>query len=149
MVVERTIPVGNCSRCRAIPDSAQVRGLLAVAGCPSRRFRGPDPAAGAVTDRASRTEIILAGIPNKFAGGGGWIRTNVGARQRIYSPPPLATRAPLRAGKRGLEPNPHRCQRASGVRQLPSPSATSATSCPVPDAPMTRTSTWDVSLRPC
>src|SRR3546814_11603110 len=29
-------------------------------------------------------------------GGGGWIRTNVGVRQRIYSPPPLATRAPLR-----------------------------------------------------
>jgi hypothetical protein len=32
-------------------------------------------------------------------GGGGWIRTNVGVRQRIYSPSPLATRAPLhRAG---------------------------------------------------
>jgi hypothetical protein len=29
-------------------------------------------------------------------GGGGWIRTNVGVRQRIYSPSPLATRAPLR-----------------------------------------------------
>ena len=28
--------------------------------------------------------------------GGGWIRTNVGVRQRIYSPSPLATRAPLR-----------------------------------------------------
>ena len=26
-------------------------------------------------------------------GGGGWIRTNVGVRQRIYSPPPLTTRA--------------------------------------------------------
>src|ERR1700722_4918809 len=44
-------------------------------------------------------------------GGGGWVRTNVGARQRIYSPPPLATRAPLRTGKRGLKPNPHPCQR--------------------------------------
>jgi hypothetical protein len=44
-------------------------------------------------------------------GGGGWIRTNVGARQRIYSPPPLATRAPLRTGKRGLKPNPCPCQR--------------------------------------
>ena len=31
------------------------------------------------------------------SGGGGWIRTNVGVRQRIYSPPPLATRAPLRS----------------------------------------------------
>jgi hypothetical protein len=30
-----------------------------------------------------------------LTGGGGWIRTNVGARQRIYSPSPLATRAPL------------------------------------------------------
>ena len=30
-------------------------------------------------------------------GGGGWIRTNVGVRQQIYSLPPLATRAPLRA----------------------------------------------------
>ena len=29
-------------------------------------------------------------------GGRGWIRTNVGVRQRIYSPPPLATRAPFR-----------------------------------------------------
>ena len=29
-------------------------------------------------------------------GGRGWIRTNVGVSQRIYSPPPLATRAPFR-----------------------------------------------------
>ena len=29
-------------------------------------------------------------------GGGGWIRTNVGVSQQIYSLPPLATRAPLR-----------------------------------------------------
>ena len=29
-------------------------------------------------------------------GGGGWIRTNVDVRQRVYSPSPLATRAPLR-----------------------------------------------------
>src|SRR3712207_5725248 len=35
--------------------------------------------------------------PRPAAGnGGGWIRTNVGASQRIYSPSPLATRAPLR-----------------------------------------------------
>lgn len=33
---------------------------------------------------------------NNMDGGGGWIRTNVDVRQRIYSPPPLATRAPLR-----------------------------------------------------
>lgn len=37
-------------------------------------------------------------VARNFArGGGGWIRTNVGVRQRIYSPSPLATRAPLRA----------------------------------------------------
>ena len=30
------------------------------------------------------------------AGGGGWIRTNVGVSQQIYSLPPLTTRAPLR-----------------------------------------------------
>src|ERR1700749_3518186 len=30
------------------------------------------------------------------SGGGGWIRTNVGVSQQIYSLPPLATRAPLR-----------------------------------------------------
>src|ERR1044072_4894023 len=29
-------------------------------------------------------------------GGGGWIRTNVGVSQQIYSLPPLATRPPLR-----------------------------------------------------
>src|SRR5215471_9246980 len=33
-------------------------------------------------------------------GGGGWIRTNVGVRQRIYSPSPLASRAPLHAEQR-------------------------------------------------
>ena len=32
-------------------------------------------------------------------GGGGWIRTNVDVRQRVYSPSPLATRAPLRIHK--------------------------------------------------
>ncbi|VVD30547.1 conserved protein of unknown function [Paraburkholderia dioscoreae] len=39
-------------------------------------------------------------IPNNYynlhSGGGGWIRTNVGVSQQIYSLPPLATRAPLR-----------------------------------------------------
>src|SRR5215469_446374 len=33
---------------------------------------------------------------NLHSGGGGWIRTNVGVSQQIYSLPPLATRAPLR-----------------------------------------------------
>jgi hypothetical protein len=33
-------------------------------------------------------------------GGGGWIRTNVGIRQRFYRPPPLASRAPLRSNGR-------------------------------------------------
>ena len=28
-------------------------------------------------------------------GGWGWIRTNVGASQRFYRPPPLASRAPI------------------------------------------------------
>ncbi len=31
-----------------------------------------------------------------YGGGGGWIRTNVGVSQQIYSLPPLTTRAPLR-----------------------------------------------------
>ena len=34
--------------------------------------------------------------PLQTIGGGGWIRTNVGVSQQIYSLPPLATRAPLR-----------------------------------------------------
>lgn len=33
--------------------------------------------------------------PLSCSGGGGWIRTNVGVSQQIYSLPPLATRAPL------------------------------------------------------
>src|SRR3954447_16468125 len=47
------------------------------------------------------------------AGGGGWIRTNVGARQRIYSPSPLATRAPLRRRDPGTNAKPPPCQRLS------------------------------------
>lgn len=35
-------------------------------------------------------------LPLCILGGGGWIRTNVGVSQQIYSLPPLATRAPLR-----------------------------------------------------
>jgi hypothetical protein len=39
----------------------------------------------------------LATPPGQMGtGGGGWIRTNVGVSQQIYSLPPLATRAPLR-----------------------------------------------------
>ena len=59
-------------------------------------------------------------------GGGGWIRTNVGARQRIYSPSPLATRAPLRrsarskpsAGGDGLLPFGGPCQRSMRACQI-------------------------------
>ena len=36
-------------------------------------------------------------LPSAIFGGGDWIRTNVGVSQQIYSLPPLATRAPLRA----------------------------------------------------
>ena len=44
------------------------------------------------------------------SGGEGWIRTNVGVSQQIYSLPPLATRAPLR-GRGGIMPLPTRhCQ---------------------------------------
>jgi hypothetical protein len=43
--------------------------------------------------RPARTELTQKDLR---IGGGGWIRTNVGVRQRIYSPSPLATRAPLR-----------------------------------------------------
>ena len=45
-------------------------------------------------------------------GGEGWIRTNVGVRQRIYSPPPLATRAPLRIGEHRPIAMSLSCQRA-------------------------------------
>ena len=44
-------------------------------------------------------------------GGRGWIRTNVGVRQRIYSPPPLATRAPLRTQSGRTTAYWRRCQR--------------------------------------
>ncbi len=39
------------------------------------------------------------GLESGLPGGGGWIRTNVDVRQRIYSPSPLATRAPLQRGQ--------------------------------------------------
>src|SRR5579872_5412263 len=44
----------------------------------------------------STIELHPQPYPQRNRGGGGWIRTNVGVRQRIYSPSPLATRAPLR-----------------------------------------------------
>ena len=45
--------------------------------------------------------IGVCGLSHGFAGiisksGPGWIRTNVGLRQWVYSPSPLATRAPTR-----------------------------------------------------
>jgi hypothetical protein len=53
-------------------------------------------------------------------GGGGWIRTNVGARQRIYSPPPLATRAPLPGREAGTRAkSPRMSTRASRRREDP------------------------------
>ena len=51
-------------------------------------------------------------------GGRGWIRTNVGVRQRIYSPPPLATRAPFR--RRPFSASDLCCQRA-GFRDSAAP----------------------------
>ena len=46
---------------------------------------------------ASRAPRPMARMFSGFhPGGGGWIRTNVGVSQQIYSLPPLATRAPLR-----------------------------------------------------
>ena len=42
-------------------------------------------------------------------GGGGWIRTNVGVSQQIYSLPPLATRAPLQ-GTANYDLGVCRCQ---------------------------------------
>ena len=50
--------------------------------------------------RVPRTQTRLAqpvaSTHIRNVGGGGWIRTNVGVSQQIYSLPPLATRAPLR-----------------------------------------------------
>ena len=43
--------------------------------------------------RLQRTTTSL--LDAEKSGGGGWIRTNVGVSQQIYSLPPLATRAPL------------------------------------------------------
>ncbi len=40
------------------------------------------------------------------SGGGGWIRTNVGVSQQIYSLPPLATRALLRREFEIMEMSP-------------------------------------------
>ena len=51
------------------------------------------------------TRIQFAGA----FGGGSWIRTNVGVRQRVYSPSPLATRASL--------PNSRRSRRIAATRR--------------------------------
>ena len=40
-------------------------------------------------------QLPIAVPLNTYDGGGSWIRTNVGVRQRVYSPSPLATRASL------------------------------------------------------
>ena len=87
--------------------------------CFSRAVLGPVP----------HIRGVLPGFSGFDPGGGGWIRTNVGVSQQIYSLPPLATRAPLHAGKPGLKPNPPPCQRAhcsrSGI-ESPDPSQASS-----------------------
>ena len=55
-----------------------------------RRARVAAPCGGHVPRRRDRPVRPLVVV-----GGGGWIRTNVGVSQQIYSLPPLATRAPL------------------------------------------------------
>ena len=45
------------------------------------------------TPRVATPQALLSAT--HAHGGGGWIRTNVGVSQQIYSLPPLATRAPL------------------------------------------------------
>lgn len=51
--------------------------------------------------------------PNSLlnSGGEGWIRTNVGVSQQIYSLPPLATRAPLRRELAIMGPSGHPVKR--------------------------------------
>ena len=51
---------------------------------------------GTVSSGTADADIPPSALKEK-GNGGGWIRTNVGVRQRIYSPSPLASRAPLRA----------------------------------------------------
>ena len=41
-------------------------------------------------------KLFLTLLHHRTTGGEGWIRTNVGVSQQIYSLPPLATRAPPR-----------------------------------------------------
>src|SRR5690606_31105633 len=60
-------------------------------------------------------------FPIPALGGGGWIRTNVGVSQQIYSLPPLATRAPLQ-GTANYGPRGNRCQ-TEVVRPKRAPSA--------------------------
>jgi hypothetical protein len=67
------------------------------------------PRAGRRGRKMSRSLPADSGLPESEAkiknGGWGWVRTSVGRSQRIYSPPPLATRAPIHI----LRPNgPHR-----------------------------------------
>lgn len=52
--------------------------------------------------------------PNSLlnSGGEGWIRTNVGVSQQIYSLPPLATRAPLRRELAIMGPSSHPVKRS-------------------------------------
>lgn len=93
--VERTDGAGRRAKQAPAPGRAPKKPAYPTRSRTARRPQGPQQ------------------IFEKADGGGGWIRTNVGVRQRIYSPSPLATRAPLR-WRRGLTPSWHCCQR--GIR---------------------------------
>jgi hypothetical protein len=65
--------------------------------------RNREPAAADVFCRGQKMLSSLpagSGSPEQAPtknGGWGWVRTSVDIRQRIYSPPPLATRAPIQS----------------------------------------------------
>ncbi len=86
------------------PGGSQRRGVdtRAIAGFRNGRISGVAPTR-VMTGKLSRQRCgrrrCFWTSPQAGRGGGGWIRTNVGVRQRIYSPPPLATRAPLQTGQ--------------------------------------------------
>ncbi len=81
---------------------------LGFASANCRRY-GPRPAKAGAHNHIVQGRRAVSTLVGTWNGaqplncepdGGGWIRTNVGVRQRIYSPSPLASRAPLRAGRR-------------------------------------------------
>jgi hypothetical protein len=74
-------------------------------------------------------------LPHRMqSGGGGWIRTNVGVSQQIYSLPPLATRAPLRRERiimTTVQRNVKRCTRTQPSKISP---ALTYTGFPAPES---------------